>query len=225
MLKAVVFDLDGTLIDSTPAIMDSFGHTFNEVGIAMPDYDTIYKTISMALEDQFKALCDEDPDHLTQIFRKHYFPTCTQGTELLPTVEESIKKLHATGVPLAIATSKSVKGSEIILEHLGMLSYFEFIIGGDTVKHYKPHPECLELSMDRLGLDSDEIIFIGDTEFDTEAAYRAGVDCLVVATGYASRDDLEQSTADRVFDQMDTLIDHLMTECLGNSSEPSAVKA
>jgi phosphoglycolate phosphatase len=214
MRKAILFDLDGTLIDSTDAIINSFTHTFEQGGFVTPDFDTIYKTISMHLEAQFSTLCDGDPDHMTQVFREHYFATCTQGTKLLPGVGEALEKIKATGLNIAIATSKSHQGSTIILEHFGLMDYFDFIIGGDTVQHHKPHPECLERSLAQWGIEDEEMLFIGDTEFDTEAAHRAGIDCIAVATGYASRLDLEQSTAEAVFDSMSEAIAHVLQTCI-----------
>ncbi|MFP6583820.1 MAG: HAD family hydrolase [Candidatus Hydrogenedentota bacterium] len=202
MLKAVVFDLDGTLIDSTEAIVDSFVATFEIVGDPVPTREFITQFISVPLEKHFAELTDRDPVELSRIYREHYFATCTEGTVLLPGVEEALLALGEAGLRLAIATSKSCKGSEILLEYLDVAHHFEFVVGADSVVNHKPHPEALEMSREQLGIESEEMIYVGDTRFDTEASKNAGIGCVAVATGYAPRSELEALAPRHVADTM-----------------------
>ena len=203
MLKAVVFDLDGTLIDSTDAIIDSFIHTFDVIGVTPPDRQAIHDSISVPLEAQFALLTDRDPVELSAIYRTHYFETCTGGTILLPDVTETLQRFRELGLRMAIATSKSLRGSEILLNHLRIADFFEFVVGADSVTHHKPHPEALELSMSKLEIDASQMVYVGDTRFDTEASKRAGVDCVAVATGYATREELVKLQPAHVADSLE----------------------
>jgi phosphoglycolate phosphatase len=210
MLKAVVFDLDGTLIDSTEAIIRSFFHTFKTVGVEPPSRQVVRDSISVPLETQFAQLTDGDPDELAKIYREHYFKTCNDGTVLLPGIEEAIRLLKERGLRTAIATSKSHEGSRIILEHFKIIDEFEFIIGADDVIHHKPDPEALLMSLSRLGIQSHEMVYVGDTKYDTRAAKSAGIDCVAVSTGYATREELEELApryvADTMLDAADFII-------------------
>lgn len=191
MLKAVVFDLDGTLIDSTEAILASFVHTFKHVGDPVPSDEEIMKYISVPLEKHFAELTDRDPVEMATIYREHYFDTCTLGTHLLPGARETLNKLLRAELRLAVATSKSTRGSEIILDDLGIDHFFEFVVGADAVQNHKPHPEALNVSREKLGIEPEEMLYVGDTKYDTEASKNAGVACVAVASGYAPREELE----------------------------------
>jgi len=202
MLKTILFDLDGTLIDSTEAIVQSFYHTFDAVGDPRPDRQAIEETISAPLEVQLAALMDRDPIEMALIYRDHYFATCSDSTFLLPGVVDTLDQLKEAGLKLGIATSKSRKGSEILLAHLKVRDYFDSLIGADDVTHTKPHPEALLVSLTQLDTQADEAMYVGDTHFDTQAARRAGVTCIGVATGYATRLELESCEPEHVVDDM-----------------------
>lgn len=191
MLKAVVFDLDGTLIDSTEAILNSFVYSFKHVGDPVPSNEEILEHISIPLEKHFAALTDRDPVEMSSIYREHYFDTCTYGTHLLPGARAVLGRLLDADLRLAVATSKSCRGSEIILDDLGVDHFFEFVVGADLVTNHKPHPEALDLSREKLGIAPEEMVYVGDTKYDTEASKAAGVACVAVATGYAPREELE----------------------------------
>lgn len=210
MLKAVVFDLDGTLIDSTPAIVDSFVHSFEAIGHEVPPRERILEFISIPLEKHFAELTDHDPITLSKIYREHYFDTCTAGTVMLPGVVDALVSLADAGLRLAIATSKSCRGSEIILDHLEIAHHFEFVVGADSVSNHKPDPEALNVSREKLGIAADEMIYVGDTRFDTEASKNAGVRCIAVATGYASRAELDGLKPHHVADSMSEAASYIL---------------
>lgn len=212
MLKAVVFDLDGTLIDSTDAIVASFVHSFEHVGDPVPSRDEILKYISIPLEKHFAELTERDPIEMSAIYREHYFATCTEGTNLLPGARTTLGKLQTADLRLAVATSKSCRGSEIILEDLGVDHFFEFVVGADSVTHHKPHPEALLMSLEKLRLGPDEMVYVGDTKYDTEAAKSAGVRCVAVATGYAPREELEALAPEYVADTMEEAGRYILNE-------------
>jgi phosphoglycolate phosphatase len=209
-LKAVSFDLDGTLLDSTEAIVASFMHTFSALGEAAPPRQRLVNTIGHTLEQQFRMFTDRDPHECAAVYRDHYGRAAAENTKLLPGAETSLERLADEGFKLGFATSKRLKYSEMLLEHFGILHYFASRIGPDEVTHPKPHPEAVLKSCADLGVAPGELVFVGDTRFDVLAAQAAGVRCLAVTTGYASRDELRALQPEALFDRLDAVTAYLL---------------
>lgn len=180
MLEAVCFDLDGTLIDSTDAIVGSFLHVFEALNKPLPSRRDVVNTISVPLEKQFGLLGIAKPDDACRIYREHYNREAPNRTSLLPGARDSLERLTATGLRLGIATSKRRSSAEPLLEHLGVAGYFESCIGPEDVNYAKPHPEPLLLSLQRLRIYRESMIYVGDSDLDVRAAHAAGIRCLCV---------------------------------------------
>ena len=202
MIRAILFDLDGTLIDSTDAIVDSYNHTFAMIGEAQPDRQVIIDTIGHPLKKQFPMLTSHDVNECIRIYRAHYTQHSPEKTTLLPGAAETLATFHARGLRQGFATSKKREAAEMLLEHLGILHYMETRIGPADVAQPKPHPEALEKAMAELGVTPSETVFIGDMHFDILAGQAAGVTTFGVATGYASRESLEALKPDGVFNTL-----------------------
>lgn len=210
MVSAVCFDLDGTLIDSTDAIVASFFHTFDAMGLPRPPRDRIVDTIGHVLEDQFRLFTDRDPHACTKVYRAHYGETCCERTTLLPGARELLERLEAAGLRLGFATSKRRCYAEQVLEHLGVLGRFSSRIGPDDVKRPKPDPEALLLAVKELETTPAEMVFVGDTHFDVLASQAAGVRCVCVTTGYETREALEALAPEAVYDTLAEVGDHIL---------------
>lgn len=211
VLRAVVFDLDGTLIDSTTAIVESFFHTFHVLGESAPTRERIMETIGHTLEDSFALFTDHDPDDCARIYRERYSKIACAQTQLLPGAREALSALTDAGLKLGFATSKKLSYAELILDHLGVLDVFASRIGPYEVKAPKPDPDCLFQSAARLGVGLDELVMVGDMYFDVEAARRAGVPCLCVTTGYETREALEALSPALVADSLAEVVEHILT--------------
>jgi len=211
VIKAIAFDLDGTLVDSTEAIVGSFFHTFEVLGEAPPPRKAIVDSIGRLLEDQFRLFTQRDPAECTRIYRAHYGTTACDQTSPLPGARECLERLRAGGFRLGFATSKRRHYAEMILDHLKLLDFFETRLGPDDVDNAKPHPEAVLKSAEGLGVACDELFFVGDTEFDVLAARAANVRCLCVTTGYDTREKLESLEPEAVFDTLDELTDYIFT--------------
>ncbi len=210
MIKAVAFDLDGTLIDSTEAIVHSFFHTFDVLGRPRPPRNAVVDSIGYTLEQQFAQLTDVDPNECTRIYREEYARICCDMTFLLPGAKESLRLFSDAGLRLGFASSKRKKFCEIILRHLEVLDYFSVRIGPDEVTHPKPHPEAVLYAAKLLEVSPRELFFIGDTHFDVLAARAAGVRCLCVTTGYATRKELVDLKPEAVFDSLADLTQYAL---------------
>ena len=210
ILKAVIFDLDGTLIDSTEAIVLCFMHTFDALGVSRPPREEVIRLIGHPLRDQFARLTDHDPDECVRVYRARYEEVCREMTTLMPHARECLERLRGAGFLLGFATSKKLFYSELILNHLGILDFFASRIGPEEVTHPKPHPEAVLKSLEHLGARPEEAFFVGDTFFDVEAARAAGVRCLCVTTGYESRESLLDLKPEGVYDDLCSLTSHIV---------------
>ena len=190
-VKAVLFDLDGTLIDSTEAIVDCFYHTFDVIRAPRPLREQIVSTISLTLENQFATLTDHDPAECARIYREKYFRIGPAMTTLLEGAASILERCHVEGVRTGFVTSKLRAASELLLENLAVLHYFEARIGPEDVVHPKPHPEPLLKALDHLNLEPGVAVYLGDTPLDVQAARAAGIRCAALTTGYASQEQLQ----------------------------------
>jgi phosphoglycolate phosphatase len=202
MIKAVSFDLDGTLIDATEAIVETFLHTFKVMGAPAPPTESIIRSIGYTLRDQFARLSELDPDECVRVYRDYYQHIAVQKTYLLPGAREALVQLHNAGLRLGFATSKKRDFAEASLENLQVLHFFEARIGPYEVAHPKPHPDALLKTMELLDVTPDELYFVGDTHFDVQAAQNAGVRCVCVTTGYNTREELEALEPEAVLDSI-----------------------
>ncbi len=207
---AVTFDLDGTIIDSTEAIVESFFHTFDTLGEPRPERDALVGTIGHLLEDQFALFSKRDPATCARVYREYYASVMCDKTFLLPGAREALEQLRASGMRIGFATSKLRTYSERILAHLGVLDFFESRIGPREVNHPKPHPAAVLASAEALGVPAHAMAFVGDTHFDVLAAHAAGARCLCVTTGYATRAVLEALEPEAVYDSLADVTRHLL---------------
>lgn len=188
--KAVLFDLDGTLIDSTEAIVGSMFHIFDTLGAPRPTRQAIINSIGCPLGEQLGELTSLDVDTCIAIYRPHYAETAAEKTFLLDGAREMLAWLAGLGIPVGLATSKKREAAEMLLSHLGVRQHFAVCIGPDEVTHTKPHPEPLLTAAAVLGVAPGDAVYIGDMHFDVLAARAAGMPCVALSTGYCTREEL-----------------------------------
>ncbi|CAM2821455.1 HAD family hydrolase [Helicobacter burdigaliensis] len=195
--RIILFDLDGTLIDSTQAVYESFCHSFKALGEKEPTFDAVSSQIGHTLEDMFKTLGVQEKNlkqHI-DIYKEHYRQICNAKTQLLTNAKEAILKAH-TFATLGVVTTKTGKYSKLLLEHFGVLEKFACVIGREDVIHAKPDKEPIlkALELINIPLAKQQIFMIGDTPLDILAASSAGVNSIGVLSGYASKELLEKYT-------------------------------
>jgi len=181
----IVFDWDGTLIDSAAAIATCIQEAARELGLPVPDRDTASHVIGLGLHDSLRhAVPTLAPDGYTQFvdcYRRH-FMACEDSMQLFPGVPELIVELRDRGHRLAIATGKSRRGLDRALEASGMGAHFHATRCGDETQP-KPHPAMLLELLQELAIEPQRSLMIGDTSHDLEMARAAGVDALAVTYG------------------------------------------
>ena len=188
----ILFDLDGTLIDSTEAILESFRMAFEAFGEEVPPREAIEALIGYPLETMFARLgvSVAEVDAFVEAYKRHYRTVHLQKTVLLPGAKEAVV-LASKEARLGVVTTKTGKYSQELLEHLGLMRYFDVLIGRQDVTHPKPHPEPILKALSKLERTAEEKCWmVGDTCMDMEAASAAGIGGVAVTCGYASHERL-----------------------------------
>ncbi len=198
MQKVILFDLDGTLIDSTEAILESFKRSFERFGKEVPREEEILPQIGHPLFDMFVNLGvnEDEADKYVKAYKESYSQIHTQKTVLLPKAKEAVELAYNSGVKLGVVTTKTGKYSIELLEHFGLMKYFSVLIGSEDVQKHKPNPEPIYEALKRINVTkSSNIYMIGDTCMDMIAAKRAGVVGIGVVFKYTPKKELQNCTS------------------------------
>jgi phosphoglycolate phosphatase len=198
----ILFDMDGTLIDSTAAILESFGAAFEKMGIEFSDSEKIPPLIGYPLDAIFVKLgiqTDKTDDFITA-YKAHYKTVAAKKTVLINKAKEAVEKAYEFA-RLGIVTTKTSLYTKEILEHFDMLKQFEVVIGREDAAYTKPHPEPILKALKAMNADKQNAWMIGDTILDMGAGKAAGVKCVGVLCGYGTKEDLARCT-DNIFEDV-----------------------
>lgn len=191
----ILFDLDGTLIDSTEAILESFGCSFDIHSMLKPQDEHIKSLIGYPLDIMYAELGvpASDIDKLVITYKEHYREISKQKTVLLDNAREAIE-LSSKFATLGIVTTKTARYSRELMEYFGVMHHFGVLIGREDVQNPKPHAEPIQKALKALGGNNREVWMVGDTKLDLIAAKEAGVNSIGVLSGYDTSETLKQFT-------------------------------
>lgn len=190
-IDTLLFDLDGTLIDSSEGVVDCFYYARDRIGVPRPPPEAIKATIGYPLDEAFARFTDHDPRQCYDLFQARAREVLVGSAFLLEGVLEILEYLHAQGYILGVATTKRSEHVVGILGRLGALRLFSAWSGSDEVRRVKPDPEVLHLTLRKLGRSADRSVYVGDTSLDIRAARSAGLSAIAVLGGTGSREELE----------------------------------
>jgi pyrophosphatase PpaX len=194
---AVLFDLDGTLVDTVPFILAAVRHTFEGYGSCPTDAEWI-AGIGTPLKAQIASFArrPEDEQALHDRYRAYWLAHHDEGTRCFPGALEVVQELSRRGHPIGIVTAKSEQGAYRTLRHTGLLPFMQAVIGADSCANSKPHPEPVLLALSRLGGAPADAILIGDSPHDVTAAKAAGARAAAALWGACTREALAAAGAD-----------------------------
>jgi pyrophosphatase PpaX len=206
----VLFDLDGTVIDSGAIILASMKHAAETVlGAAPPDHELMAGVGGPGLEAQMHALDPERVDELVRVYRAHNEPLHDE-LECCAGMDDVLVQLKDEGRRLGIVTAKRRATVDLAFARVPVAHLFEVVVGGDETQRHKPDPEPLLLALDRLGAAPEDAAYIGDSPFDIRAAKAGGLHAVGVTWGKIhARDVLEPEQPDALVDTPEELFEHL----------------
>lgn len=191
----ILFDLDGTLIDSTDAIVNTFHHTYDVHYATHPSDEEIKALIGYPLDIMFENLGvnREDVWDYVDTYKQRYRVISREQTELLSCAKEAVE-LASTFAELGIVTTKTGEYSEVLMEHFGLMKHFKVLIGREHVQNPKPDAEPIKKALEVFDQTDKNIWMIGDTKLDLIAAKNAHVNSIAVLSGYDDEETLKEYT-------------------------------
>jgi len=189
--RGIVFDLDGTLIDSYPAIAASLNHAREGHGLPPLPVEVVRAHVGRGLPALIADLVGADHVEAgVRLFRDRYAEVVVSGTTALPHARAVVEGLAERGYGLAVASNKPATFSEAILTTLGMRPAFQAVLGPDVAGTTKPEPTMLRLCCEALGVSRREALYVGDMVLDVDTARRAGIPVVLVPGGSSSLEAL-----------------------------------
>ena len=210
----IIFDLDGTLVDSSEDIAWSANKTLEDMGYEPRGFEEIKASIGWGIHHLMKQLIPHagEKELLTarEYFLKHYGNHIHVDTRYFDGVEKTINGFIEKGIKLAIATNKPIALTEELLKSMGERDKFDVVLGGDSVERKKPHPEPVHKILDALGGDPGKTVFVGDSPVDCHSARAGGAHSVGAVYGFRGREELVKAEADYLIDsfsELDDIID------------------
>lgn len=202
-IKAVLFDLDGTLIDASEPVSVLVAKTIEEMTGRKVDPKVVLGYIGQPIWKFFEDLAPEmeNVNGAVELYRKKYDESANDMTKLLPGVRETFEELKAKGVRIGVVSQRPVYLSRDILQHFKLEKLVDVITSGEETEP-KPSPESILAAMEKLGVKPEETVLVGDTVMDMKAARNAGARAIGVLTGTDDRNELAEAGADVVLQNL-----------------------
>jgi phosphoglycolate phosphatase len=206
--RAVLFDLDGTLVDSYTALTEAVNHARRAEGLHELSDSRIRELVGDGVEKLLQRAFERTDISagIIDAFETRYDEVCCAGSRILADVEATLGELAALGVEMAVCTNKPTVFSKKILDFLELSHYFRAIVGPDAAGARKPDAQHLAFTLQAVQCAEDEALFVGDMPIDIRAARNSGIDVAVVATGSSTREQLAASEPDHFLERFSDLL-------------------
>lgn len=193
-IKLVIFDLDGTLADAYEAITKSVNFTLKKLGRKEESVGRIRRAVGRGDRKLLGAFIEEEDLNLALlIYRRHHRIALKKYSKLLPGAKELLEYLKKRDFMTAIASNRPTEFTGIILRQLKLKKYFDYVLCADKLPEGKPNPEILLRIMQRLKVEPEQVVYVGDMAFDVETARNAGVISIAVGGGSSSLTEIKKA--------------------------------
>ena len=206
--ETVIFDLDGTLVDTVTDVTRGVNHALERMGFPSRSVEQVKKAVGPGKEEFIRNIFpdedDPDMDTFLSLFRDFYWEHCLDETVLYSGMKDVLTQLRELN--LAVASNKPNRFTIKILEGLGVREWFTVILGPEDVLHAKPHPEMIIKLIERVEGKPSQTLLVGDTDMDIRAGRGAGIGVCGVRYGYGQIDDMERLSPDFFIDSPEELL-------------------
>lgn len=198
-MRPILFDLDGTIVESGPSIMASIRYALAEIDGPELDEAALRSFIGPPLRVSFRDIAGLHGDKLEQVVQIYIDHQLSQGiasVEAYPHIPQLVKELHAAEVPMAIATSKRTGNAKLVLENVELIDYFHIVSGSEPGRMEKRHSiETARIALKDAGIDLNDAVMVGDRIHDIEGASHFNMRCIAVTWGYGTSDEWARADA------------------------------
>ena len=213
-VECVIFDLDGTLLDSKECSVKATKAAFKEMGLKVPSEVVIEHYMGIPIEESFFKMSEQPLDQetaaeLIRIFRAYYQTYESSTLKVFPEIPHVLEILNKRKVPCFVVSSKKTAVVKRNLAAQDLVAFFEEIIGSDAVTHYKPHPEGINKVVAHYQFDPTKTIMVGDAIFDIQMGKAAGVKTIAVTWGSHDPKKLSEENPDALVDAPREILDFL----------------
>jgi len=206
MIKAVIFDLDGTLIDTNDLILDTFQHVIKKCLGRTPTEEELHQVYGKTLDEQMAFFSTERRQELVDAYKVYYRAHMDERTHLFEGVKRLLDELASRGLQMAAVTNKGSRGVHHAFDKFDLGKYFSVAITADDVTKGKPDPEGILAALNQLGVTAEEALFVGDSHSDILAAKGAGVKSVLVGWTFFHEDHYATFEADFIIERPMDLI-------------------
>ncbi|MCA1007289.1 HAD family hydrolase [Rhodococcus hoagii] len=204
---AVLFDIDGTLVDSNYLHADAWHRAFTDAGLTVPTW-RIHRAIGMDGSSLIRGVCpgiDDDTADRVDEGHSRFYKNAADQLRLLPGAREILAQLHESGLRVVLATSAPADELAILRRLLDSESVLYAVTSGEDVETAKPDPTIVQIALERAGTDARRAVFVGDSVWDMRACRAVGLPTVGVLSGGISRGELAEAGADHCCDDVDAL--------------------
>lgn len=182
MINTILFDFDGTLMDTNEIIIQSWQTTFRELEGREEDRDVLLATFGEPLEGTLEKFFPDVPlEKSLGIYRGYQLNHFLSDIHLFPGIRELLDELLSRQVPMALVTSRLKQTTEQALDAFDMNKYFRYVVTADDVTQHKPDPQCIQIAMQRLAASPDHTLMVGDSKLDIHCAHNAHISSALVS--------------------------------------------
>lgn len=213
-MKAVIFDFDYTLGDSSMGIALSINYALENMGYSAKDTENIKRTIGLSLKETFSALTSnnnlEDAEQFSKLFKEKADVVMVDNTVLYHEVKDVLKNLRLRGYKTSIVTTKFHYRIEQILKKFDAVDLIDVIVGAEDVKVEKPNPEGLLFAINQLKINKQEVLYVGDSIVDAMTAESAGVNFAAVLTGTTDIGEFKKYSNVHIGENISSIYDYIL---------------
>jgi phosphoglycolate phosphatase len=203
MIKLIIFDLDGTLVNAYKAVAVSVNKVLSDLNIPEADDATIQREVGWGERKLLNAFISDDLlDNAVAMYRKYHKQALSGNTFFLSGAKELIDIICKRGYTLAVATNRPVWSTKEILDCLGIRDRFKIVLSGEQVKNQKPAPDIIFDILEKLSVKKGEALFVGDMTVDAQTGNAAGVKTVIVTTGSSTREEIERESPFKIVDNV-----------------------